>query len=926
MPLNELRDAREAWNRMRLEKMPGVFFLAGGNEKRMSTFAQQNRAISLVGCLLDMPNIAGTPPKRVAVVGAGAAGVTAASVLAWREVNAVIYEKEAEPLGAYARTTRHIDPRLYEWPRVDWNRTNAELPLLNWSGKPGRDVTLDLRAQWTEWCRLFGPDSPHNHIAWRPRHLVEEVVPNGDPNAPSYAIHGKRDRGTFADAGFDTVLLALGPGRPQHPANLVNDPARKNELEQSLDSWQWDYWAQEPEDGPLCRNILVFGRGDSGLTRALTAAVEYRSGAGPQVQAWRPVRQDVLVEMMTAFDQRLVSLGIRTDVERAVFGVDMALESALVDVGKVRSAARWDGDEWKAMTRSAESAAWAKYSNIARREFDEFAREHLRQRRVQDTPREVAIAFRDQGPYIDGKAFPLHRWLFAQLVRLGWVRLREHCDVERLRKTHTGWTIEGTHDIYDQVLFGLVDSKSTLPKLTDEFHADLERRNLWSGHGPVVQIARRQREIGKQGSRVFFSDLFDSTTQARVLQAIVDERATSDRRSERVISDARLELDELYDRRLALELFRRDKVVISDTQALDGVFFLGWIPKNRDTLSALLGSGRLIITRRSGADQFDNVRRLFFARRSTAGWSTKAFEFSSIQDAEPRRKIARTLAGLEGTVFPSAESLEQELLQRLDNPGRVAYLAMVDLQKKAIACLNDIHYEGAPWPAAFRLASALEEPIRFRIEQQRSAEAVAREAFDLLFTRDPISDTIRNRSNLYAAWNDKSDPDSEGSRRHSGVEDVRDFYDRAYNRAVAVQNGATVFETVRVQGLPNYSPSKNDLEDSAAALPEPLVIESTYLASLVGCAESDEAPRVRESQRRVLLYPVPPANAEPSTPGRRALMLLRGSDRIERQWNEEALEVGVRVPAVIDSEFRNGHRLNRVEYVDGIGPSAPKAR
>src|SRR5262245_32806663 len=106
------RDGEEAYDRMRLAGHPGIYFLAAGREKRMSTFAQQNRAISLVGYLLEGEKA--PRPRHAAIIGAGAAGVTAAALLAWRGVEVTVYEKDREALGAYAQSERYIHPRLYE--------------------------------------------------------------------------------------------------------------------------------------------------------------------------------------------------------------------------------------------------------------------------------------------------------------------------------------------------------------------------------------------------------------------------------------------------------------------------------------------------------------------------------------------------------------------------------------------------------------------------------------------------------------------------------------------------------------------------------------------------------------------------------------------------------------------------------------------
>jgi hypothetical protein len=873
-------EARDAHNRMHHSQRPGLYFLAAGHEKRMSTFAQQNRAITLVGYFLDF-----LPPEKrpqtVAVIGAGAAGMTAAVLFAWRGVTATLYEQSEAPVGLLSsagsdeKSDRYIHPRLYEWPAEDWNRAQAQLPVLDWNAGTGEEVTKQFLASWEIWKQILGEASAYPLLRWRPRREVREI----SGTKGSFVVQGVHDGAPFEDPPCDLVIVAIGPNK--------SETSRSARV--SLERSQWNYWG--PERTPRPR-MLVFGRGDSGLIRAAELGIEIRVG-----EQWEPATQRSLERFVEEFE-RLV--GDEMSMLRGdLLKIDQDLDDELKDEAQ---------DDHEAQRRH-EATAWSRLQQTGSRWFDELITQGLlRPRQLQDgTQVNLTIAFISKGGIIDGKAFPLHRWLFAQLVRCRAVTLVPEANKDDLDRDERGWFLNGRVERFDDVILavGSNDRGGPLAKLVSSFERDLKQRGLWRGHGTVVRILRRQREPGDAGSRLLYSDLFDSTTQARVLDELVAEQRAKPQPSMKAAED---ELIALYRDRLMLEVARRDQLVLGDTQVLDGAFFLRWLPAASSADWNWL-STRIVFTRRppGGDDVWRGVAQKLFLRPGKPV-ECKRFEFSALgtTDLDGGPPITDEVAGwLQPTrKFDDVGALEAALVATLGR-GAERWYWMRRQQELVATTLRNHDIDGRPWPAGpaeqSSLIPALDEPAKFA----KTLTASQRAAWDLIYS--PVNEKGADRSVLYPAWNVAAAADPE-------VEVVRAFYDRAYNRAIAAQHGATVFESFRVEGLPKFSPSEQHAPRS--------VVDARH-ERRVG-AGIDPREQAWESVRAHQIRTWRVAEARPilGTVGARALQVLRGCNHVRRLWIEEALEVGTRTPAVIDEEIveldGNPVELTRVEYLGNI--------
>lgn len=108
-----------------------VYFLQA-TDRRLTVQAQQNRALNLVFSLMEQKAI--EPDKKIAVVGGGFSGLTAAVAAASLGCQVTVYESHAELLHIQAGSdTRWIHPHMYDWPDEIAAVSNTDFPFLNWS-------------------------------------------------------------------------------------------------------------------------------------------------------------------------------------------------------------------------------------------------------------------------------------------------------------------------------------------------------------------------------------------------------------------------------------------------------------------------------------------------------------------------------------------------------------------------------------------------------------------------------------------------------------------------------------------------------------------------------------------------------------------------------------------------------------------------
>lgn len=240
-------------------------YVVGCYDSRITFYSQQVRALELVHALHVQGHV--SPNLRVAIVGAGAAGITLAAALALTsDASIILYERGDEILPLQRATARRrLDPHIYDWPAEDSDHEFAELPLLDWRAASAATVRRGV-------MREFGAvvDAVRPRIQTLTRHRVLSIRRIG----ANFELEFERDAtvGEIAAGGqprvrrqnrVDVVFLAFGFGlEPDMP--LPGVPTES-------------YWNDGGVPGPeiagrVAPRFFVSGNGDGGLIDLVAAA------------------------------------------------------------------------------------------------------------------------------------------------------------------------------------------------------------------------------------------------------------------------------------------------------------------------------------------------------------------------------------------------------------------------------------------------------------------------------------------------------------------------------------------------------------------------------------------------------------------------------------------------------------------------------
>ena len=236
----QLPSASTILQHMSVPGEPGTYVL-GCFEGRVTIYSQQIRALNLIYAL----TITGAlrPGFRLAVVGGGVAGMTAAFGAAHRGVEVTLFERRPELLHIQRGChTRWVHPNIYDWPRKGATTSNTNLPFLNWTANTAGDVARQLLEQW---------DRLKRQVRIREERGVTVALRPQSDNRRRLAITSPR----FRDEEYDIVILAVGFG---HERTVAPQPLRSYWRDDSL---------HQPEVGwtTTPTRYLVSGNGDGGL-------------------------------------------------------------------------------------------------------------------------------------------------------------------------------------------------------------------------------------------------------------------------------------------------------------------------------------------------------------------------------------------------------------------------------------------------------------------------------------------------------------------------------------------------------------------------------------------------------------------------------------------------------------------------------------
>jgi hypothetical protein len=242
---------------MALPEYPGVYLL-GTFAKHATIYSQQVRAMNLVDALRRTGQLG--PGTRVAVVGGGAAGMTAAAAAAVHGTGVTVFEKGSELFPIQRKATlRYVHPHVYDWPiyrPTHGQEERADFPFLAWDAGPASQVFLSLERGWDAFVQSL---PVHDRPTVLRSHTVTCV--STIPGAKGLQVTFRTSRNRQVSRDFDLVVLALGFGR-------------EPEL-----STRHKYWDDEPLDSLLegKPHWLVSGYGDGALTDLMRLCIrEFR--------------------------------------------------------------------------------------------------------------------------------------------------------------------------------------------------------------------------------------------------------------------------------------------------------------------------------------------------------------------------------------------------------------------------------------------------------------------------------------------------------------------------------------------------------------------------------------------------------------------------------------------------------------------------
>ena len=285
---------------MRTKQFHAMYVL-GCFEDRITFYTQQVRALILIKSLWQEQRI--NEQTRIAVVGAGAGGVTAAMAAAKKGCSVTLYERKDHilPLQSTANH-RHLHPHIYDWPAAGSLNTDANLPILNWQADSAETVIKKLAEEITE----FQAEQKAQGLA--PMQIATEHTVNG------FSHHGSQIRLGFAGKprtkSFDLVILAPGFGlEPTHPTDKLS-------LADNIDIQLDHYWKPDGLDSvsDKPRTILIAGTGDGGLIDLARSTIYSQ----PKGLIQNGFNHGQMIEQMTQYDTLTELAHLFQETDKAV--------------------------------------------------------------------------------------------------------------------------------------------------------------------------------------------------------------------------------------------------------------------------------------------------------------------------------------------------------------------------------------------------------------------------------------------------------------------------------------------------------------------------------------------------------------------------------------------------------------------------------
>jgi hypothetical protein len=303
-PITDDERRSEFLRLMEVPRFPQVYVL-GCFARYVTIYAQQIRALNLVDCLAKAGIVSGR--SKVAVVGGGISGLTAASAAIVRGVTqVVVFEKDRELLHLQATSQqRYIHPHIYDWPADGALDDDAGLPILNWKADLAKEVVEKMLEDW----RILPG-----------REKIEQRVLCGDIAIRS-GVDGPIVESAKGCEAFMVVILAAGFGRDSHS---------------ETDS----YWTDSRIDGREAEEEgewLVSGAGDGALTDLMRLCISKFSHKRVLEAVDQQARQTVGSDLLNLASAKLSSAELAGRFEKAAAVIAPQLNERLKprDISKI---------------------------------------------------------------------------------------------------------------------------------------------------------------------------------------------------------------------------------------------------------------------------------------------------------------------------------------------------------------------------------------------------------------------------------------------------------------------------------------------------------------------------------------------------------------------------------------------------------------
>ena len=237
-------------------------YVLGCYDDRITFFSQQVRALNLVWALNEQRYLSNA--SRIAVVGGGAAGITAAAAIALTSelVNVDLFEARPELLDLQSVSTRRsLDPHIYGWPEKGSTLSNAELPILDWHAGTVQEVRDSVLRDFQNIGSEVG-----QRLKVKTDHRVTTLSEVSD----GFQATIVGPSGIPETARYDVVLLAFGFG---------TEPSLVNGM--PVESYWSDAGIPEKDlSGDSSPTFIVSGSGDGSLIDLVAAATKNFDHAG----------------------------------------------------------------------------------------------------------------------------------------------------------------------------------------------------------------------------------------------------------------------------------------------------------------------------------------------------------------------------------------------------------------------------------------------------------------------------------------------------------------------------------------------------------------------------------------------------------------------------------------------------------------------